>query len=107
VGGQIATVKPSQFTLPRDIIAQARQRPEIRMGVFIPLLATFRDERYLIPAGAYFFKTALHTGADVSSALISEPEETEHRKGLYCWADDCSESTTYGLCSEETDIQRT
>ncbi len=95
VGGQVARLLPSGYTLPGPIIEAARNTRKYRMGKYVPLLVSIGgDARYLVPAHSYFFRCGEHQGADVDAGFAAEPSEKEHRRGRYIWGDDMVGETT-------------
>ncbi len=95
VGGQVARLLPSEYTLPFRIIEAARQTLEYRMGSYVPVLVSIeRDPRYLVPDHSSFFRCGAYKGKDVAPDFVAEPSEQEHRLGRYVWGDDMIEETT-------------
>ena len=95
VGGQVARLLPSRYTLPFRIIEAARHTHEYRMGSYIPVLVSIGgDPRYLAPDHSYFFRSGEYTGRDVDPDFVAEPSEKAQRLGRYVWGDDMLERTT-------------
>lgn len=95
VGGQVARLLPSEYTLPFRIIEAARHTREYRMGSYVPVLASVGgDARYLVPAGSIFFRCGEYKGKDVDPGFVAEPSEKNHRLGRYVWGDDMIAQTT-------------
>jgi len=95
VGGQVARLLPSAYTLPFRIIEAARHTREYRPGSFVPVLVSIRGKpRYLVPARSVFFRHGALKGKDVDPEFVAEPSETAHRQGKYVWGDDMVTQTT-------------
>jgi hypothetical protein len=95
VGGQVARLLPSDYTLPGRIVEAARRTHEYRMGSYLPLLVSIAGRpRYLVPARSYFFRCGEYKGKDVDPDFFAAPSEASHRLGKYAWGDDMRKETT-------------
>lgn len=95
VGGQVARLLPSDYTLPGPIIEAARTTREYRPGAYVPLLVSIAGRRrYLVPAHSYFFRCGEYKGKDVDPDFFAAPSEAMHRRGTYAWGDDMRKEMT-------------
>jgi hypothetical protein len=95
VGGHVARLLRSEYTLPFRIIEAARHTREYRMGAYVPVLVSIGGAaRYLVPAGSFFFRCGEYKGKDVDPDFVAEPSEKLHRLGRYVWGDDMIAQTT-------------
>jgi hypothetical protein len=95
VGGQVARLLPSDYTLPFNIVEAGRRTTEYRMGSYVPVLVRIHGTaKYLVPAHSYFFRCGRFRGCDVDPDFAAEPSETEHRLGRYVWGDDMRHAIT-------------
>ncbi len=95
VGGRVARLLPSRYTLPFPIIEAARHTHEYRMGSYLPVLVSIGgDPRYLVPDHSVFFRCGTYSGKDVDPDFVAEPSAKHHRLGRYVWGDDLLERVT-------------
>jgi hypothetical protein len=103
VGGCIAEISPTKYRLPNSILRQSLNRPEIRMGSYLPLLVSIeRQRRYLVPPFAVFFECESYKGKQVDANWWAEPSEKEHRLGNYIWGSDMHDRIV--VCLADLDL---
>jgi hypothetical protein len=100
VGGQVASIARSSYSLPPYIMDAAWRSTQVWKGSLMPTVVLIDGEsNYLVKANTWFFRCGKYRGQDIDPSFTNEPVERDLKRGTYQWGDDMSGEMTIVVAS--------